>query len=64
MAPIRRIEPQVDAFFLLRPKAPYGVRRLARSSNRPDLRLLQPAHRRRPAGTYYFNGSSSPTARS
>ena len=58
MAHIRRIEPRVDAFFLRRPKAPYGVRRLA-----PELEpgqtfgFYNPPTAGDASGTYYFNGS-------
>jgi uncharacterized protein (DUF885 family) len=59
MSHIRRIEPKVDAFFLRRPKAPYGVKRLA-----PQLEPGQtfgyynPPTASDPTGYYYFNGSS------
>jgi uncharacterized protein (DUF885 family) len=59
MAHIRRIEPKVDAFFLRKPKAPYGVKRLE-----PQLEPGQtfgyyqiPAGDD-PKGYYRFNGSS------
>ena len=59
MGHIRRIEPKVDAFFLRRPKAPYGVRRLE-----PQLEPGQtfgyynPPSATEPVGYYYFNGSN------
>jgi uncharacterized protein (DUF885 family) len=59
MGHIRRIEPKVDAFFLRRPKAPYGVRRLE-----PQLEPGQtfgyynPPTKADPVGYYYFNGSN------
>src|SRR5712691_6158463 len=59
MGHVRRIEPKVDAFFLRRPKAPYGVRRLE-----PQLEPGQtfgyynPPTAADPVGYYYFNGSS------
>jgi uncharacterized protein (DUF885 family) len=59
MAHVRRIEPKVDAFFLRRPRAPYGVRRLE-----PQLEPGQtfgyynPPTRTEPVGYYYFNGSN------
>ena len=59
MGHMRRIEPKVDAFFLRRPKAPYGVRRLE-----PQLEPGQtfgyynPPSATEPVGYYYFNGSN------
>ena len=59
LAYVQRIEPKVDAFFLRRPKAPYGVRRLD-----PQLEPGQtfgyydPPTRAQPVGYYYFNGSN------
>jgi len=59
MGYVRRIEPKVDAFFLRRPQAPYGVRRLE-----PQLEPGQtfgyynPPTKAEPVGYYYFNGSS------
>jgi len=59
MGHVRRIEPKVDAFFLRRPKAPYGVRRLE-----PQLEPGQtfgyynPPTAADPVGYYYFNGSN------
>ena len=59
MSYVRRIEPKVDAFFLRRPKAPYGVRRLE-----PQLEPGQtfgyynPPTKAEPVGIYYFNGSN------
>jgi uncharacterized protein (DUF885 family) len=56
---VRRIEPKVDAFFLHRPKAPYGVKRLE-----PQLEPGQtfgyynPPTAADPVGYYYFNGSN------
>lgn len=58
MSHMRRIEPRLDEYFLARPKAPYGVRRLA-----PELEPGQtfgyynPPTAADAAGTYYFNGS-------
>jgi uncharacterized protein (DUF885 family) len=58
MSHIRRIEPKVDAYFLTRPKAAYGVRRLA-----PELEpgqtfgFYNPPTASDAAGTYYYNGS-------
>ena len=59
MSYVRRIEPKVDAFFLRRPQAPYGVRRLE-----PQLEPGQtfgyynPPTKAEPVGIYYFNGSN------
>jgi uncharacterized protein (DUF885 family) len=59
MGHIRRIEPRVDAFFLRRPRAPYGVKRLE-----PQLEPGQtfgyynPPTATDPTGYYYFNGSN------
>jgi len=59
MSHIRRIEPKVDAFFLRKPKAPYGVRRLE-----PQLEPGQtfgyynPPTAAEATGYYYYNGSS------
>ncbi len=59
MSYVRRIEPRVDAFFLRRPKASYGVRRLE-----PQLEPGQtfgyydPPTKAEPVGIYYFNGSN------
>jgi uncharacterized protein (DUF885 family) len=55
----RRIEPQLEAFFRSKPKAPYGVRRL-----QPELEASQtfggyyPPTATEPGGYYYFNGSN------
>jgi uncharacterized protein (DUF885 family) len=58
MAPVHRIEPRMNDFFLRGPKAPYGVARLE-----PELEgsmtygyYRQPAPGR-PQGDYMFNGS-------
>ena len=59
MSHVRRIEPKVDAFFLRRPRAPYGVKRLE-----PQLEPGQtfgyynPPTATEPTGYYYFNGSN------
>jgi len=59
MSHVRRIEPKVDAFFLRKPKAPYGVSRLE-----PELEpgrtfgYYQPPTATNPVGSYRFNGSN------
>lgn len=59
MSHIRRIEPKLDSFFLRRPRAAYGVRRL-----QPQLEggqtfgYYNPPTAAEPTGYYYFNGSS------
>ncbi len=58
MSHIRRIEPRVDAFFLRKPKAPYGVKRLE-----PQLEpgwtfgYYNPPTAAEATGYYYYNGS-------
>lgn len=59
MAPIRRIEPKVSAYFLRVPKAPYGVKRLdplfeGGTMTFGNYDLPTPAT---PTGYYRFNGS-------
>ena len=58
MAFVRLMEPKIDAYFRVKPKAPYGVKRLE-----PALEASQTfGHYERPSandpkGYYYFNGS-------
>lgn len=58
-AHIERIEPKIDAFFLRRPKASYGIKRL-----RADLEGSQtfgyysPTTATEPTGYYYYNASN------
>ena len=59
MAPIRRIEPKVSAYFLRVPKAPYGVKRLdplleGSTMTFGNYDMPTPAT---PTGNYRFNGS-------
>lgn len=59
MAHIRRIEPKLDAFFLRKPKAPYGVRRLEpRLEPGQTFGYYNPPTAAEAAGYYYFNGSN------
>jgi uncharacterized protein (DUF885 family) len=64
MAAIRRIEPRMDEFFLRKPKAPYGVKRLDESLEQSMTygyyQVPSPADR---MGYYRFNGSQ-PESRS
>jgi uncharacterized protein (DUF885 family) len=59
MSHIRRIEPQVEAFFMRRPRAPYGVQRLE-----PQLEpaqtfgYYQVPTATEPTGYYRFNGAN------
>jgi uncharacterized protein (DUF885 family) len=57
MAHVHRIEPRIDEYFLRKPKAPYGVRRLA-----PELEAGETFGHYAPplpgeTGYYFFNGS-------
>jgi uncharacterized protein (DUF885 family) len=59
MAPIRRMEPKVSAYFLRTPKAPYGVKRLdplleGGTMTFGNYEIPTPAT---PTGYYRFNGS-------
>jgi len=58
MAPLARIEPKVASFFLVTPKAPYGVRRLdPRLEGSQTFGYYDPPTPAEPRGLYYFNGS-------
>lgn len=58
MAPLARIEPKVASFFLVTPKAPYGVRRLdPRLEGSQTFGYYDPPTPEEPKGLYYFNGS-------
>jgi uncharacterized protein (DUF885 family) len=58
---VRRIEPSIDAFFLRRPKAPYGVKRLdPQLEGGQTFGYYNPPTAAEPAGYYYFNGSNLP----
>jgi uncharacterized protein (DUF885 family) len=58
MAPLARIEPKVASFFLVTPKAPYGVRRLdPRLEGSQTFGYYDPPTPSEPRGLYYFNGS-------
>lgn len=58
MAPLARIEPEVSRFFLVTPKAPYGVRRLdPRLEGSQTFGYYDPPTPAEPKGLYYFNGS-------
>jgi uncharacterized protein (DUF885 family) len=64
MAAIRRIEPKMDAFFLRKPKAPYGVKRLDESLEQSmTYGYYQVPSAGDPMGYYRFNGSQ-PESRS
>lgn len=58
MEAIRRIEPKIDTFFMEKPKAPYGVKRLDESLEQSMTygyyQVPTPAD---PEGRYRFNGS-------
>ena len=58
MSYVARIEPRVDAFFLHRPKAPYGVKRLE-AEREPGMTfgIYEPPSPSEPRGLYRFNGS-------
>lgn len=58
MKAVARIEPRIDAFFLRRPKAPYGVLRLDPSLE-PSMTygFYQIPSEAEPRGLYRFNGS-------
>jgi uncharacterized protein (DUF885 family) len=58
MAAIRRIEPKIDAFFLKKPTAPYGVLRLD-AALEPSMTYgyYQMPAAGEPRGLYRFNGS-------
>lgn len=59
MSHIRRIEPRVDAFFLHKPKAPYGVKRLDPALEPAQtFGYYQQPTATEPTGFYNFNGSS------
>ncbi len=64
MAAIHKIEPKIDSFFVEKPKAPYGVRRLDESLEQSMTygyyQIPTPAD---PEGLYRFNGSQ-PESRS
>jgi uncharacterized protein (DUF885 family) len=55
---VARIEPKVDGFFLRRPKAPYGVKRLD-LEREPGLTFgtYEPPSPGEPRGLYRYNGS-------
>ena len=55
---VARIEPKVDAFFLRRPKAPYGVKRLD-PEREPALTfgIYEPPSPTEPRGLYRYNAS-------
>jgi uncharacterized protein (DUF885 family) len=58
MAAIRRIEPKVDAYFPVRPKAPYGVRELdPQLAASMTYGYYQVPTRADPSGYYMFNGT-------
>lgn len=55
---VRIIEPQIDKFFLRKPRAAYGVRRLDPSLEASmTFGYYKPANAADPIGVYYFNGS-------
>jgi uncharacterized protein (DUF885 family) len=59
MAHVRRIEPKVDAYFLHKPKAPYGVKRLELELEAGQtFGYYQPPTATEPVGMYRFNGSN------
>jgi uncharacterized protein (DUF885 family) len=59
MAPVRRIEPMVEKYFLRIPKAPYGVKRLdpAFEGSTFTFGMYEVPTPISPAGLYRFNGS-------
>lgn len=58
MAPVRRIEPKIEDYFLRVPRAPYGVRRLDPALEGSwTFGLYRPPNPQEPGGYYYFNGS-------
>jgi uncharacterized protein (DUF885 family) len=58
MAAMREMEPRLDAMFLRRPKAPYGVKRLdARLEGAMTYGYYQVPTPRDPKGYYNYNGS-------
>lgn len=61
MSHIRRIEPKVDDFFLRKPKAPYGVRRIEpRLEPGQTFGYYNEPTATDPMGYYNYNGSSLP----
>jgi len=59
MSHVRRIEPRVDEFFLRKPRAPYGVKRLEPSLEPSQtFGYYQVPTAAEPTGFYRFNGSS------
>lgn len=59
MSHIRRIEPQVDAFFMRKPRAPYGVKRLEPQLEPAQTFGYYQIHTAADSTGYYrFNGSS------
>ena len=64
MAAIRTIEPKIDSYFTLMPKAPYGVKRLDESLEQSmTYGYYQLPSATEPMGLYRFNGSQ-PESRS
>ena len=59
MAYIRRIEPKIDAYFLRKPRAPYGVKRLDPVlEGSMTFGYYQDPTSLDPMGIYYYNGSN------
>jgi uncharacterized protein (DUF885 family) len=64
MTAIRKIEPKIDSYFTLMPKAPYGVKRLDESLEQSmTYGYYQLPSAAEPVGLYRFNGSQ-PESRS
>jgi len=58
MQTVNRVEPALDRFFLVRPRAPYTVRRLApQLEGGQSFGHYDPPNASEPAGVYYYNGS-------
>jgi len=56
---ITRIEPKIDSYFLSRPRAPYGVRRLEPAlEGAMTFGYYQDPTKFEPEGDYYYNGSN------
>jgi uncharacterized protein (DUF885 family) len=61
MAHIRRIEPKLDLFFLRKPEAPYGVKRLEpEREGAQTFGIYEAPTAANPTGYYRYNGSRLP----
>ncbi len=59
MSFVTRIEPKIDSYFLRKPRAPYGVRRLDPAlEGAMTFGYYQDPTKAEPEGDYYYNGSN------